>query len=76
MLINLELYRDLTEKIDEIVEMLDIDYIDAVMTYCQENNLEVETIGEIIAKNPVLKSKIELEAEALHFLKPTERLPI
>jgi Phage late-transcription coactivator len=76
MLINIELYQNLNQKIDEIVRAANTDYIDAILTYCNNNNLEIETVGEIIAKNQVLKSKVELEAEALHFIKPQERLPI
>jgi hypothetical protein len=77
MLINLELYQNLDEKIDRMVHENDIDYLDAIITYCSNNDLELETIGEIISsKLPTLKAKIELEAETLHFIKPTEHLPI
>jgi len=76
MLINLDHYQNITQKIDDMVEAHGLDYIDAVISYCENYNIEIETIGEIISKTPVLKSKIELEAQNLHFLKATEKLPI
>ena len=76
MLINLELYQNLDKKIEEMVRETGIEYIDAVISYCEINHLEVEAIAEIIQKLPNLKLKIELEAEELHYLKKTARLPV
>jgi hypothetical protein len=62
--------------IEEMVYMKDIPYIDAICMFCEENNLEVETAGKLVSG--VLKSKIQIEAEELHFLKKsnTSKLPI
>lgn len=76
MLISIELYQNLDKKIEEMVTETGIDYIDAVVSYCETNNLEVEAIAEIIQKLPNLKLKIEIEAEELHYLKKTVRLPV
>ena len=76
MLINLELYQNFDEKIETIVESYDVDYIDAVLDYCSRNNLEIDAMADVIQKSPLLKSKIQEEAEKLHFLKPTARLPV
>lgn len=51
-------------------------YMDAIITWCGANDIEVEFIAAIIAKNSALKAKLQLEAEDLHFLKRTVRLPI
>lgn len=75
-IITLEHFQNLGEKINEMVLKYDIEYIDAVLSYCEAYNLEIETIGEIIAQNPDLKLKVELEAETLHFLKKEDRLPV
>jgi hypothetical protein len=56
-------------EIEEIVYMKDIPYIDAVVMYCEQTGFEVETAAKLISG--VLKSKIKLEAEQLHFLKKT-----
>ena len=62
--------------IEELVYMKDIPYIDAVVMYCEETGFEFETAAKLISG--VLKSKIKLEAEDLHYLKRsnTSQLPI
>jgi len=62
--------------IEEMVYMKDIPYIDAVVMYCEENNFEPEMAGKLVSG--VLKSKIQIEAEELHYLKRanTAKLPI
>jgi hypothetical protein len=66
----------ITNDIEEIVYMLDIDYIDACIMYCELHNIEIEYIGEILKKNQALKSKLQFEAEQLNFIKKSNRLPI
>lgn len=63
-------------EIEELVYMKDIPYIDAVVMYCEQTGFELETAAKLISG--VLKSKIKLEAEELHFLKKatTSQLPI
>ena len=62
--------------IEELVYMKDIPYIDAVVMYCEENGFEVEMAGKLVSG--VLKSKIQLEAEDLHYLPKTSgsKLPL
>ena len=61
--------------IEELVYMKDIPYIDAVVMYCEETGFEIETAAKLVSG--VLKSKIKLEAEDLHYLKKsnTSQLP-
>lgn len=51
-----------------------IDHMDAITTYCERNNLEIEVAATLI--NESLKSIIEGEAEQLRYLPRTGRLPI
>ena len=62
--------------IEELVYMKDVPYIDAVVMYCEQTGFEIETAAKLISG--VLKSKIKLEAEDLHYLKRsnTAQLPI
>lgn len=62
--------------IEELVYMKDIPYIDAICMFCEENNLEIETAGKLVSG--VLKSKIQMEAEDLHYLAKsnTSKLPL
>ena len=52
----------------------DMSYMDAVVFYCEENDIEIETVGKFISK--VLKEKIESEARDLNFLPRQAKLPI
>jgi hypothetical protein len=51
-----------------------IDHMDAVTTYCERNNLEIEVAASLI--NDSLKSIIEGEAMELRFLPRGSRLPL
>ena len=63
-------------KFSKIIEDLvkrnsDMNYIDAIVHYCEENNLEVESVSKLISKP--LKEKIKCDAINLNFLKRTSR---
>lgn len=64
------------EEIEELVWQYDIDYIDAVMLYCERNNLEVETVASLVKGNANLKSRMQSDAENLNFLPKVARLPV
>jgi uncharacterized protein YeaC (DUF1315 family) len=64
------------EEIEILCRDKNIEYIDAIIFWCEKNNLEVETAAYWIKKDPVMKSKVQLEAENLNILKRGARLPI
>ena len=64
------------EAIEDLVWEHDISYLDAVVLYCENNSLEIESVVSLVRKNENLKSKISVEAEGLHFLPKVQRLPI
>jgi hypothetical protein len=49
----------------------DMNYIDAIVYFCEKNSLDVESIPKLISKP--LKEKIKYEATELNFLKKTSR---
>jgi hypothetical protein len=49
-------------------------YMDAVILYAEENEIEVESAARMISQS--LKEKIEVEAQDLNFLPKSARLPI
>jgi len=51
-----------------------IDHMDAVTTYCERNNLEIEVAANLI--NESLKSIIEGEAMEMRYLPRGGRLPL
>ena len=54
----------------------DMNYIDAIIHFCEQNNIDVESVPKLISKP--LKEKIKYEAQELNFLKRSSRatLPI
>ena len=52
----------------------DMSYMDAVVWYCEENDIEIEPVGKFISKT--LKEKIELEARDLNYLPKVGKLPV
>ena len=53
-----------------------ITYMDAIIWYCEQNQIEVETVGRLISK--ALKEKIQVEASKANLIKieQTGKLPI
>jgi hypothetical protein len=64
-----------TKEIERIVNTYNIDYMDAVIHYCEKNNIEVETAASIIKSNLRIKSRLQLEAENLNYITKTAKLP-
>ena len=64
------------DEIEKLCRDKNIEYIDAVIFWCEKNNLELETAAYWIKKDPVMRSKIQLEAENLNVLKRGARLPL
>ena len=61
--------------VEDIVKTKRISYIDAVVLYCANNNIDPGTTKSMINKN--LKEKIAFEAQNLNMLKEkTAKLPI
>jgi hypothetical protein len=63
-------------EIEDMCRVKNIDYIDAVVLWCEKNKIEIEFVAGLIKKDPVFKSKIQVEAENLNVLKRGARLPI
>ncbi len=47
-------------------------YIDALVEYAKEHDLEIETVAEIVKKSSILKEKIREEAVAVRMVKKEE----
>ena len=64
------------ESIEKLVVDKKLDYLDAVMYFCEKNNIEIETAADMIKTNAKLKTKIKFDAETLGYLPKTSKLPI
>jgi hypothetical protein len=60
------------QEIEKLVQTNpDMNYIDAVVHFCEQNNIDVESVPKLISKP--LKEKIKYEAMELNFLKRSSR---
>lgn len=50
-----------------VKELRPITYMDAIIHYCEQNKIEVETVGRLISKS--LKEKIQVECTSANLLK-------
>tara|TARA_Y100001963_G_C6601372_1_gene362680 strand:+ start:183 stop:440 length:258 start_codon:yes stop_codon:yes gene_type:complete len=61
-----------TQDIEDLVKnTVGLNYIDAIVHYCDENKIEVDSVSKLISKP--LKEKIKAQAMELNFLKRTSR---
>ena len=68
--------KEFSLNIESIVKEKRISHMDAVVWYCEENDLDTSQVSSLISKS--LKEKIKLEATNLRMLKasPSGVLPI
>jgi hypothetical protein len=60
------------EEIENLVlHNKEMNYIDAIVHFCDQNNIDVESVPKLIPKP--LKEKIKYEAQELNFMKRTSR---
>lgn len=60
------------QEIESLVQANEeMNYIDAIVYFCEKNNIDVESVPKLISKP--LKEKIKYEAMELNFLKKTSR---
>lgn len=64
------------KEIENLVTRYNLDYMDAVVHYCEKNNIELEAAAGIIRSNLRIKSKLQDEAEELNFLPKRAKLPV
>jgi len=65
---------DMNLKIEDVVQKTEISYMDAVLEYALNAGIEPEAMAKML--NQSIKDKIEVEAQELHMLKKTAKLPI
>ena len=59
--------KEFSLKIENIVKEKRISYMDAVLWYCEQNDIDTGTVSPLISKS--LKEKIQVEATDLKMLK-------
>lgn len=57
-----------SQEVEKIaIDNADMNYIDAVLHYCEKNEIEIESVPKLISKP--LKEKIKFDAENLNYMK-------
>jgi len=64
------------EDIQQMVKQHDMNYLDAIIAWCEEKNIDVEQVVPLIRKSSVIKAKLENDASDLNLLESTPKLPI
>jgi hypothetical protein len=60
------------QEIENLVQNNDnMNYIDAIVNFCEQNNIDLESVPKLISKP--LKEKLKYEATELNFLKKSSR---
>ncbi len=59
------------EDIEALVLRTKMNYIDAIVEYCDLNSIELDTVNKLVSKP--LKEKIKCDAMELNFLRRTTR---
>lgn len=60
-----------SQEVEKIASDEAMNYIDAIVHYCEMNNIELETVPKLISKP--LKEKLKHDAQQLNFIKKTSR---
>lgn len=60
------------QEIENLVQVnVEMNYVDAIVHFCDKNSIDLEAVPKLISKP--LKEKIKCEATELNFLKKTSR---
>jgi len=51
-------------------------YIDSILSYAEEYNIDIDVVGEIVRDSPILMSNVHQEAESLNLIEKITRLPL
>lgn len=64
------------QEIDKLVDDQGMEYIEAIVYYCDLNGIEIETAASLIKGSAKMKAKVQIEAENLNYLPKSGKLPI
>ena len=68
--------KDFQREVEQLAFEKRIDFMEAVLLYCETTGMEVEVAGSLIKTSAKMKAKIQDEAEALNFFPKTNKLPL
>lgn len=60
-----------SQDVEKVAFENKMNYIDAIVFYCEKNEIEIESVPKLISKP--LKEKLKYDAQKLNFMKKTSR---
>ena len=60
-----------SQEVEKIASENTMNYIGAIVHYCESNEIELESVSKLISKP--LKEKLKYDAQKLNFIKKTSR---
>ena len=63
--------KEFSSAITDLIESKNMNYIDAIIHYCEKNEIELELVPKLISKP--LKDKLKYDAQKLNYMKKTSR---
>ncbi len=64
------------DDIEAHVTTSNVEYLDAILTWATKRNVELDQLVPLIKGNPNLCLRLTIEAEKLHLIEKTTRLPL
>ena len=68
--------RDFQREVESLAFEKRIEFMEAVILYCEQTGMEIEVAGQLIKTSAKMKAKIQDEVEALNYFPKTTKLPI
>ena len=65
--------KEFSQKIETLSKQKRCSYMDAILEFCKDNDLDPATVGSMVSKS--LKEKIKAEAVTLKLLKGSANMP-
>lgn len=60
-----------SQEVEKVAFDNEMNYIDAIIFYCEKNEIEIESVPKLISKP--LKEKLKYDAQKLNYMKKTSR---
>lgn len=66
---EVQVAKNFVQEITELVQDKKMEYLEAVLYYCQKTGLEIETAANLVKHNSKLRERLEKEAHTNNLLK-------
>lgn len=68
--------KDFQREVETLAFERRVDFMEAVLMYCEQTGMEIEVAGQLIKTSAKMKARIQDEAEMLNYFPKTAKLPI